>query len=93
MAYIISDHENPSNHPIYVEEKELGFAMLHFFPENDDFHLEIKKNQNDQEASELIFEEEQIWKLYFDGASSREGSGAGIVLISPTQQVVTISYK
>jgi ribonuclease HI len=33
------------------------------------------------------------WKLYFDDASSREGSGEGIVLISPTQQVVTLSYK
>ena len=68
MAYIISDHENPSNHPNYVEEKELGSAILHFSVENDDFQPEIKKNQNDQEASELVLEEEQIWKLYFDGA-------------------------
>lgn len=30
MAYIISDHENPANHPIYAEEKELGSAILHF---------------------------------------------------------------
>ena len=37
--------------------------------------------------------ESMIWKLFFDGASSREGSGAGIVLISLTQQVVTLSYK
>ena len=31
VAYIINDHENPSNHPIYVEEKELGSAILHYF--------------------------------------------------------------
>ena len=31
--------------------------------------------------------------MYIDGASSREGSGSGVVLISPTQQKVTISYK
>ena len=37
--------------------------------------------------------ENKIWKLFFYGASSREGSRAGIVLISPTQQVVTVSYK
>ena len=85
MAYIICDHENPSNHLIYAEEKGLGSTILHFYAENDDFQPEIKKNQNDQEASELILEEEQIWKLYFNGTSSREGSGAGIVLISPTQ--------
>ena len=93
MAYIISDHENPTNHPIYAEEKELGFAILHFSAENDDFQSEIKENQSDQEIGEQISEEKQIWNLYFDGASSREGSGAGIVLISPTQRVVTLSYK
>lgn len=31
--------------------------------------------------------------MYFNGASSQEGSGAGVVLISPTLQVVTLSYK
>ena len=31
--------------------------------------------------------------MYFDGASSREGLGAGVFLISPTQKRVTISYK
>ena len=31
--------------------------------------------------------------MYFDGASSREGLGAVVVLISPTQQKLTISYK
>ena len=29
MAYIISDHSNPSNHPIYAKEMELGSSMLH----------------------------------------------------------------
>ena len=43
MAYIISDHENPANHPIYVEEKELGSAILHLATENNDFQFEIKK--------------------------------------------------
>ena len=31
--------------------------------------------------------------MYFDRASSREGSGADVVLIYHTQQKVTISYK
>ena len=31
--------------------------------------------------------------MYFDGASSREGSRASVVLFSPTHQRVTISYK
>jgi hypothetical protein len=28
--------------------------------------------------------EEGMWKMYFDGASSWEGDGAGILLISPS---------
>jgi ribonuclease HI len=31
--------------------------------------------------------------MYFDGSSSKEGSGAGIVLISPSKEVITFSYK
>jgi ribonuclease HI len=31
--------------------------------------------------------------MYFDGSSSKEGSGAGILLISPSQEVITLSYK
>jgi ribonuclease HI len=31
--------------------------------------------------------------MYFDGSSSKEGFGAGIVLISPVQEVITLSYK
>ena len=35
----------------------------------------------------------KLWKFYFDGSSSREASGAGVVLISPTDQVITLSFK
>jgi ribonuclease HI len=31
--------------------------------------------------------------MYFDGSSSKEGSGAGIFLISPSQEVITLSCK
>ena len=34
-----------------------------------------------------------VWKMYFDGACSREGSGVGIVFISPAQEVIPMSYK
>jgi len=84
MAYIISDHLNPSNHPIYAEEMELGSSELHFSAENADSQSKIKINQNESEVNVSNEEENKIWKLFFDGASSREGSGAGILLISPT---------
>jgi ribonuclease HI len=31
--------------------------------------------------------------MYFDGSSSKEGSSAGILLISPLEEVITLSYK
>jgi ribonuclease HI len=31
--------------------------------------------------------------MFFDGASSREGAGAGIVFVSPCQETMPLSYK
>jgi hypothetical protein len=31
-------------------------------------------------------EDNFVWKMYFDGACSREGFGVGIVFISPTKE-------
>ena len=33
LDYIVSDHQNPSNHPIYVVEDEMGLSVFHL---NDD---------------------------------------------------------
>jgi ribonuclease HI len=34
-----------------------------------------------------------VWKIFFDGASSREGVGVGLVFVSPTQENIPLSYK
>jgi ribonuclease HI len=31
--------------------------------------------------------------MFFDGASSREGVGVGVVFVSPTQENISLSYK
>jgi ribonuclease HI len=31
--------------------------------------------------------------MFFDGASSREGVGAGVVFVSPIQEIISMSYK
>jgi hypothetical protein len=36
---------------------------------------------------------DEIWKLYFDGAYSKEGFGSGVVLISPIEEKFHLSYK
>ena len=92
FAYIISDHHNPSNHPIYVEEDEFGSSIMHLAMNDNDFQPQISEKQHFQGENEQHSERGQIWKLCFDGASSKEGSGPSVVLISPTQQKVTISY-
>ena len=34
-----------------------------------------------------------IWKCYFDGAYSKEGAGAGFLLISPEGNLMPFSFK
>jgi hypothetical protein len=34
-----------------------------------------------------------LWKMFFDGASSKEGVGAGVVFVSPCQETIPLSYK
>ena len=30
FSYIVTDDKNPTNHPLYVVDKDLGTCMLHF---------------------------------------------------------------
>jgi ribonuclease HI len=87
LAYLVSDHENPTNHPIYVVEDDLGSSIFHMSDEMAE--VSVRKTTTAVEDSENNF----VWKMYFDGACSREGSGAGIVFISPTKEVIPMSYK
>jgi ribonuclease HI len=34
-----------------------------------------------------------VWKMFFDGASSRGSVGVGVVFISPTLEIIYLSYK
>jgi hypothetical protein len=90
LAYIISDEGNPTNHPIYVVDTDLGSSILHLtdFPQSP---LEIK-NQSPT-TCETTRQGAQTWKMYFDGASSKDSVGVGVVFISPSQDVITLSFK
>ena len=35
FSYIVTDDKNPTNHPLYAIEKDLGTCMLHFSDDND----------------------------------------------------------
>jgi ribonuclease HI len=34
-----------------------------------------------------------MWKMFLDGASSREGVGARVVFVSPCHETISLSYK
>jgi hypothetical protein len=87
LAYIVSDHQNLGNHPIYDVEDEIGQYMFHI---NDDvLEISVSKCRN-----QLMVEQgNEVWKMDFDGSYSKESSSAGIVLINPSKEVVTLSYK
>jgi hypothetical protein len=87
LAYIVSDHQNPSNHPIYAVKDGMGSSVFHL---NDD-EPEISVNQHRYQP--MTGQQNKVWKMYFDGSSSKERSGAGILLISPSKEVITLSYK
>lgn len=37
--------------------------------------------------------ENEVWKLYFDRANSKEGNGVGILLVSPEGNLMPLSFK
>ena len=80
MAYLVSEHENPSNYPIYAVEDELRSSI---------FHINDKKIEASMRKATHVKEkniEYSVWNMYFDGSCSKEGSGDGIVFISPSKQ-------
>ena len=89
LAYTISDSENPANHPIYAEDIDLGSAVLHV---SEKYQM-LPRVKAITSVPLTCESHDSLWKMYFDGASSKEGAGAGVVLISPLQEVLTFSYK
>jgi ribonuclease HI len=90
LDYIISDEANPTNHPVFSLDTDLGSSILQIndAPKNP---LEIRKQS-------VTFCEESplttsVWKMFFDGSSSKEGDGAGVVFVSPAHETISLSYK
>lgn len=88
LSYIISDERNPTNHPIYAVDTDFGACIL-----------QIKESQlASMQLRKLVFqitEEEgpQIWDIFFDGACSKEVTGVGVVLVSPTEECIHLYFK
>jgi hypothetical protein len=89
MAYIISDEVDPTNHPIFSLDTDLGSSILQL-TDAPEPPLESRKSITLCEDSPPIT---FVWKIFFDGASSGEGVGVGVVFFSPTQETISLSYK
>jgi hypothetical protein len=90
LAYIISDEEKPTNHPIFAVDIDLGTSMLQLI-DAPQTPIEIRKHPITSCENPPL--DAYVWKMFFDGASSRESVGAGVVFISPTQETISLSYK
>ncbi|GJY83765.1 reverse transcriptase domain-containing protein [Tanacetum coccineum] len=63
-------------------EREDTSRFLVETPPEEENKIEISKLRTKKEGSKL----ENMWKLYTDGASSSDGSGAGLMLMSPEEK-------
>ena len=71
LSYIVSNHQNPINHPIYEVEQDLGTSILHLSTNQEALIPVMSKEKVGEVSSEENMEGNKIWKLFFDGASSR----------------------
>jgi hypothetical protein len=90
LAYIVSDEANPTNHPIYALDTDLGSSLLQFTDEPET-PLQIRKQLSLDQG--MPPPTTSVWKMFFDGASSSIGAGAGVVFKSPSQETISLSYK
>ena len=89
MSYLVSDSSHPNNHPIYSIDENFGSCILQLNDETEGV-LQVQKDIPVQVKKE---EPGGLWQMYFDGASSKEGAGVGVLLISAGGEVISLMYK
>jgi len=72
--YLVSDHDNSGNHPIYVVEDELVSSIFHICDQIDETIVRKIIPTVEENPKKIV------WKMSFDGACSKEGSGMGLLL-------------
>jgi hypothetical protein len=95
MAFTVSDPKNPKNHLVYIADQDLGNYILSL---DDDFEIHVDDKDTEEKIQKNEIKENVYntgtWKMFFDGASSYLGAGAGVILISPDDQfVIPFSYR
>ena len=60
-----------------VKERAIANHLAHYSPE------EAEEIQGDFPDKDIMKIKVESWKMYFDGATNQNGSGIGVLLISP----------
>jgi ribonuclease HI len=89
-AYIVSDEANPTNHPIFALDTDLGSSLLQI-TDAPEAPFQIRKQPLFDHGTPPP--NTSIWKMFFNRASSSEGAGAGVLFMSPSQEAISLSYK
>jgi hypothetical protein len=92
LAYVISDEKNPSNHPIYAVDTDMGSCILQFDDSLSDTLL-LRKPSDQTTVQPTEIAEDDLWTMFFDGACTKESAGAGVVFISPSKKTSHLSFK
>jgi ribonuclease HI len=88
LAYIISDAKNSVDHPIYAVDTDFGSCILQI-DDSQSTPMQLVKPIEPQADDKNV----SIWTMYFDGASTKDSAGAGVVLISPSKKTISLSFK
>jgi hypothetical protein len=88
LAYIISDAKNYVNHPIYAVDTDFGSCILQIDDSQSTPMQLVKPIETQTDDKNVSF-----WTMYFDGASTKDSVGVGVVLISPSKETVSLSFK
>jgi hypothetical protein len=72
LAYIVSDHQNPRNHPIYVVEDEIGSSIFHLNDDEPEISviqckisvIDRSTKQSMEDVFQWIFIKGRIWCRY-----------------------------
>ncbi|XP_060183387.1 uncharacterized protein LOC132613398 [Lycium barbarum] len=76
----------------YIPQKAVkGQALVDFLADHpipDDW--ELTDELPDEDA--MVVEIQSPWKMYFDGAAQRDGTGAGVVFVTPQGEVLPYSF-
>lgn len=87
LKYVVRNSKKSKTFPMYSIEDTIDCFNLAV---NVDFENEVSPFVASSQLQEYF---NQVWKLFFDGAFSKDGVGESIVLIPPFEENITLSHK